>query len=71
MTNQHGDFIWYELLTNDPEAAVRFYGSVIGWQNRPAEGTGLDYGIFGINGTDVAGLMALPAGAEAGGMRPC
>lgn len=25
MRNQHGDFIWYELLTKDPGAAKRFY----------------------------------------------
>ena len=71
MANQHGDFIWYELLTTDPDAAARFYGAVIGWQSRPVEDSNLDYRILGINGTDVAGLMALPAGAEAAGMRPC
>lgn len=27
-----GSFIWYELLTTDPDAAARFYGRVIGWQ---------------------------------------
>ncbi|MFM2411431.1 MAG: hypothetical protein RL481_2259, partial [Pseudomonadota bacterium] len=31
MTNQHGDFIWYELLTKDADAAGDFYGKVIGW----------------------------------------
>ena len=24
-------FIWYELLTSDPDAAAAFYGAVIGW----------------------------------------
>jgi len=24
MGDQHGDFIWYELLTTDPDAAQRF-----------------------------------------------
>jgi predicted enzyme related to lactoylglutathione lyase len=71
MANQHGDFVWYELLTSDADAAARFYGAVTGWQNRPAEGASNDYRIFRINGTDVAGFMTLPAGAAASGMRPC
>lgn len=28
MSNKHGDFIWYELLTDDAEAAPAFYGKV-------------------------------------------
>ncbi len=70
MANQHGDFIWYELLTTDADAAVRFYGAVMGWQNRAAEGSDCGYGIFGMSGTDVGGFMRLPEGAERAGMRP-
>ena len=29
--NPHGSFIWYELLTADPDAAAGFYGDAIGW----------------------------------------
>jgi len=71
MANQHGDFVWYELLTTDTDAAARFYGAVIGWRNRPAEGSSNGYRIFGIDGADVAGFMPLPAGAGNAGMRPC
>lgn len=70
MANQHGDFIWYELLTSDAEAAARFYGAVIGWQARPAEGSDRSYSIFGTGGTDVAGLLTIPADAQRAGMRP-
>jgi uncharacterized protein len=70
MANQHGDFIWYELLTNDADAAARFYGAVIGWQSRSMENSDRGYRIFGINGVDVGGLMPFPAGAESAGMRP-
>lgn len=28
MTNQHGDFIWYELLTSDADAAGAAFGLV-------------------------------------------
>jgi predicted enzyme related to lactoylglutathione lyase len=71
MANQHGDFIWYELLTTDADAAARFYGAVLGWRNRAAEGSTNGYRIFGIDGTDVAGFMPLPASAGNSGMRPC
>lgn len=70
MANQHGDFIWYELLTTDADAAARFYGAVIGWQSREAEGSDRGYRILGIGGTDIAGLMPLPEGAKRAGMRP-
>ncbi len=70
MTNSHGDFIWYELLTSDPDAAERFYGAVLGWRARPAEGSPVDYRILGTGEADVAGLMAIPADAAAAGMRP-
>jgi predicted enzyme related to lactoylglutathione lyase len=70
MPNQHGDFIWYELLTTDANAAARFYGAVIGWQAWAAEGSARDYRILGIGGADVAGLMPIPADADRAGMRP-
>lgn len=28
MGNRHGDFIWYELLTSDADAAQSFYGDI-------------------------------------------
>ena len=30
MTNKHGDFIWYELMTTDADAAQAFYDPVRG-----------------------------------------
>ena len=41
MANQHGDFIWYELLTSDTDAAAGFYAAVIGWQSRRTEASEL------------------------------
>lgn len=49
MGNPVGSFIWYELMTNDPDAAAAFYGSVVGWKIGPnvmgemAPGTEMDY----------------------------
>jgi len=70
MSNQHGDFVWYELLTTDADAAARFYESVLGWKAREADGSVRGYGIFGIGGADVAGFMNIPAEDAGTGMRP-
>ena len=26
-----GRFVWYDLMTTDPEGAAAFYGKVVGW----------------------------------------
>lgn len=70
MGNRHGDFIWYELMTSDADAAVAFYGAVLGWQSRRAEGSPMDYRIFGIAGEDVAGILPIPPDADHAQMRP-
>ena len=31
MSNSHGRFVWYELMTSDVEAAKAFYAEVVGW----------------------------------------
>ncbi|MFH5925331.1 VOC family protein [Roseomonas xinghualingensis] len=69
MRNRQGDFLWYELMTSDPEAAARFYGSVIGWQSRAGAGAP-GYRIFVAGGTEVAGFLAIPPDAAGAGMRP-
>src|SRR5438270_7635814 len=30
-SEDQGDFIWYELMTTDAEAAKNFYDAVVGW----------------------------------------
>ena len=34
----HGRFVWYDLMTTDPDAAADFYGKVAGWASVPFEG---------------------------------
>ena len=68
--NPHGSFIWYELLTVDPDAAAAFYGDVLGWTAASAGQPGIDYRLFSAGGAQVAGHMKLPDGAEEAGMRP-
>ncbi len=68
--NPHGSFIWYELLTADPDSAAAFYGDVIGWTAASAGQPGIDYRIFCAEDGPVAGHMKLPDGAEEAGMKP-
>lgn len=76
MRNKHGDFIWYELLTDDPDAAQAFYGDVIGWQFANSDQPGMDYRILLAADDEtgeahgVGGMMALDEGMRAGGARP-
>jgi uncharacterized protein len=65
-----GNFIWYELLTNDPDSAATFYGSVLGWTTSDSGQEGKDYRILSMNGVGIGGLMAIPTEAAASGMRP-
>lgn len=71
MANRHGDFIWYELMTSDVDAAADFYGAVVGWRVRAFDEAAGGYRLFGTGTADVAGLMAIPADASAVGMRSC
>jgi uncharacterized protein len=75
MTNQHGDFIWYELLTDNADAAAAFYGKVIGWSTQSAGMPDMDYRFFSSgDGTDnkdgVGGFMAITAEMAEHGARP-
>lgn len=69
MANLHGDFVWYELLTTDADAAVRFYGAVIGWKTRSTGDAYGGYRIFGTGAADIAGLSTVPASGR-NGVRP-
>jgi uncharacterized protein len=75
MTNQHGDFIWYELLTSDADAAGDFYGKVVGWTSVKSGQPGMDYRFFfagdGSNPDDgVGGYMAITPEMAEHGARP-
>ena len=63
MTNHHGDFIWYELVTPDPDGAQAFYGSLLGWTVRSAGMPDMDYRLAATAESDVAGIMPSPEGS--------
>ena len=70
MTNSHGRFVWYELMTPDIEAATAFYVNVLGWGTRDASMPKLAYTLFTVGGASVGGLINLPEDARKTGAEP-
>ena len=66
MSEYHGKFVWYELITPDPAAAAAFYHDVIGWEARDAGLDGMAYTLFYAAGNHVAGMLAAPEGSHHG-----
>ena len=53
-----GRICWNELLTNDDEAAVRFYGTLFGWRGEPKDiGEMGTYHVQALRGKEDAGIM--------------
>jgi predicted enzyme related to lactoylglutathione lyase len=64
-------FVWYELMTSDPAAAERFYGSVVGWTAKDAGmGADMPYTLLSIGETQVGGIMGFPAELAGSGVPP-
>jgi hypothetical protein len=61
MTSDPGRFVWYELLTSDPKAALAFYTEVIGWKTQPF---GPDYTMFVGGQGPLGGVAQLPEAAK-------
>src|ERR1043165_2357618 len=65
----NGDFVWYELLTRDPNAAISFYSEVVGWKTQPfAENP--DYTMWVGSQGPLGGVMKLPQDAVKMGAPP-
>jgi predicted enzyme related to lactoylglutathione lyase len=62
----HGRFLWYELMTTEPEAAKAFYAEVMGWGTREAPA----YSLFTAAEQPVCGLAELPIDARVTGLGP-
>ena len=69
-SNQHGQFVWYELMTTDLAAAGAFYSGVMGWTWRDAGLSGRAYSIAASAVAPVGGMMALDAATRAAGVPP-
>lgn len=68
-----GKFVWYELMTTDPDAAVPFYKEVLGWGTEtwqgPSEGMP-PYKMWMVGEGPIGGVMELPEQARAAGAPP-
>ncbi|VXC78063.1 VOC family protein [Sphingomonas sp. AX6] len=62
MTNKHGEWVWFEFITTDPEAAQSFYADVVGWSAKSSGTPDMDYRLLSADDGEVAGLMKQPDG---------
>lgn len=72
MSDLAGKFFWYELMTSDPQAALAFYGDVLGWTAEPFGGEQADdsYQVVSGSAGPLGGIMAIPAEVKDCGMTP-
>jgi predicted enzyme related to lactoylglutathione lyase len=64
-----GHFLWHELMTSDPAAALLFYPRVVGWAVREAAHDP-SYSLLTFDEVPRAGVLRLPEEASAAGMPP-
>jgi uncharacterized protein len=62
--NARGRFVWYDLMTNDPQKAEPFYQKVAGWGTQVWNGQ-QPYTMWTVNGNPIGGVMEMPKGVNA------
>jgi predicted enzyme related to lactoylglutathione lyase len=68
--NPQGDYIWYELMTPDPEGSKAFYDAVVGWNIGKPEEAYNGYRMIGTDGGFAGGVLPLNAEMQQHGARP-
>jgi uncharacterized protein len=63
-------FIWYELMTSDPDASAAFYRAVVGWKTADAGQPDMQYTILSVGGRGMGGVMAIPEESARNGVQP-
>ena len=72
MSTLQGSWIWYDLMSPDPEGSKAFYEAVVGWSISTGHGADTNYGfITNPDGGMTGGLMRLSAEMQQHGARPC
>ncbi len=61
-------FVWYDLMTPDVAASIKFYSHVIGWTITDSSMPGMDYAIITQDANQVGGMMPPPPSTN--GMPP-
>lgn len=70
MANQHGDFVWYELMTSDADAAQEFYSGLLGWSFGDSSFNDVDYRTFSAGDAPIGGQLQLTPPMVEHGARP-
>jgi hypothetical protein len=70
MSDHHGNFVWYELMTTDPQAAAAFYADVVGWRVEDAHLSTRPYHLFYAGDAAIGGLLSITATDCAPGVGP-
>jgi hypothetical protein len=73
MTDTRSEFFWYELMTSDQDAAIDFYGKVVGWNaDAQAQSTpdGMRYTILSAGDRGMGGVLQISDDMQANGARP-
>lgn len=65
-----GRFVWYDLMTTDPEAAIGFYGALVGWGTQIFEGAGTPYTMWTHADVPIGGVIGLSGEARQAGAPP-
>lgn len=66
-----GKFVWYEYMGDNLDAAVDFYGHVVGWTFKDSGFPGFRYLIAHTGDYPVGGFMNIPPEAKAMGASEC
>lgn len=65
-TTPRGRFVWYDLLTTDPDAAASFYTKVAGWGTQDWPGGAKPYTMWTTHDSPIGGVMELAPELKAG-----
>ncbi len=68
--NSHGDWIWYEVMTSNPQGARAFYEKIVGWKISPDQGEP-EYAMIEASEGMVGGMLTLTKDMTDHGARPC
>ncbi len=66
----NGSFVWYDLMTGEPDAAEGFYKELIGWGTQPFEGGDKPYTMWTNAEKPLGGVMELHDEAREAGAPP-
>lgn len=67
---KHGNFAWVDLVTNDIEGSIAFYGALFGWSHSVDLMPQGQYHMFHRSGEALAGMVAMPPTAGGQGFPP-